>query len=101
MDTDRDILQRIEALPRPRHLFVLPEWVNPTTLDRLTNNGYIHCQYQQRDEKGQLVMAMNLQLTPKANNLLKPKPRWPRLAFTGSLAGASFAGISLLILYLG
>jgi hypothetical protein len=101
MDKERDILQRIEALPQPRHLFVLPKWADPGTLDRLSGDGYIHSNYQQRDEQGQLVLAMNLQLTPKGNRLLKPASNWPRLAFTGSLAGVSFAGISLIILYLG
>ena len=101
MDKDRDILRRIEALPQPRHLFVLPEWVEPSALDRLTNGGYVHCQYQQRDEKGEVLMAMNVKLTPKADRLLRPQAHWSQLAFTGSLAGASFAAISVLILYLG
>jgi hypothetical protein len=101
MENERYILRRIDALPEPRHLFVIPNWIEPTTLDRLTQDGYLDCQHQQRDEKGQLLVVMGLKLTPKAKCLLEPKPQWSGLVLKGSLAGASFAAMSVIILYLG
>lgn len=101
MKNDRETLLRIEALSEPRHLFVLPFWVNPTILDQLIRDQYLTCLHCQRDDKGVIHLAMGLQLTDKGNRLLHPRLDWRGLALKSSLAGASFAAMSLLILYLG
>lgn len=101
MNKDRDLLHRIEALPEPRHLFILPDWVDPALLNRLIDDGYLTCLHHQRDDKGALHLAMGLQLTAKRDRLLRPRINWPRLALKGSLAGVGFVVMSLLILYLG
>ncbi len=101
MDRERDTLQRIDGLPCPRHLFSLTDWADPAVVDRLISEGYVDCLHQQRDENGQLLLAMGLQLTPKGKRSIRPKPNLPNLVFRGSLAGASFVGMSVVILYLG
>jgi len=101
MNKDCDTLRRIEALPEPRHLFILPDWIDPAILNRLIVEGYLTCQHHQRDEKGSLHLVMGLQLTTKGDRLLRPRIDWQGLAWKGSLAGASFAVMSLVILYLG
>jgi hypothetical protein len=101
MSKERDTLRKIEALPAPRHLFILPDWAEPATLERLIQDGYLDCGHSQRDEKGSLNLAMELQLTAKAERLIHPRHDWRRLAMRGSLAGASFGLMSVVILYLG
>jgi hypothetical protein len=101
MNKESETLRRIEALPDPRHLFILPDWAEPTVVDRLIQEGYLDCLHQQRDEKGVLLLAMGLQVTTKGKRLIHPKPSAPRLIVTGTLAGASLVTMSLLILYLG
>jgi hypothetical protein len=103
MNPDRDLLSRIQALPAPRHLFVLPDWADPVGLDRLLDQGYLASVHQQRDEKGKIQVVMGLELTPKGGRLIQNAPAagWKRLALKGSLAGAGFAAMSVVILYLG
>lgn len=101
MKKDRDLLCRIEALPEPRHLFVLPDWADPIILERLIQEGCLTCLHYQRDAKGVLHLAMGLELTAKGNRLIHHQFEWRQLAMKTSLAGASFAAMSLLILYLG
>jgi hypothetical protein len=101
MNNERDTLRRIEALPEPRHLFILPSWADPAVVDQLIADGYLVCQHQQRDDRGRLLVAMGLHLTPKGNRLIHPIINLQKLAFKGSLAGASFAVMSVVILYLG
>jgi hypothetical protein len=101
MKKELETLRIIEALPKPRHLFILPGWAEPAILDHLIHDGYLACQYHQRDENGLLHLVMDLQLTPKGEQLLHPPLGWSQLALKGSLAGASFMAMSLLILYLG
>ena len=101
MPTPVDVLKRIEGLPAPRHLFVLPSWAEPGSLDRLLDDGYLMCAHTQRDKNGAIQVAMNLRLTPKAERLVHPSPpRWPEKAVRTSLALASMLGISLVVLYL-
>jgi hypothetical protein len=100
MNSDSDVLRQIEHLPVPRHLFVLPPWADAATLDRLMDQGYLTCAHHQRDKHGALNLVMHLQLTPKAAELREKKPTaWPRLAWKGSLAGASLTAMSLIVLY--
>jgi hypothetical protein len=101
MKKECETLRRIEALPEPRHLFILPQWADPVVVDRLIQEGYLSCQHQQRDAKGALLLAMGLQITPKAVRMIHPGLNLQKLVFKGSLAGASFAVMGLLILYLG
>ena len=95
------MLRIIEALPQPRHLFIIPGWADPAILDQLLDQGYLTCAHQQRDDKGVILVAMGLQLTAKGNRLIRPQNEWKQIAWKGSLAGASFAVLSLLILYWG
>jgi hypothetical protein len=44
---------------------------------------------------------MGLELTSKGERMLRPAVDWRQLAWRGSLAGASFACMSVAILYLG
>jgi len=101
MKKEQELLARIETLHEPRHLFVLPDWADRAALDQLIREGYVTCAHEQRDEMGNLTVAMNLELTPKAARLLHPQVELKGLALKGSLAGASFLAMSLLILYLG
>jgi hypothetical protein len=101
MKKERETLRIIKALPEPRHLFILPGWVDPVLLDRLIAEGYLTCQRQQRDNEGVLLSATDLQLTARGERLIHPRSDWHRLAVKGSLAGASFVAISVLILYWG
>ncbi|HEV3271912.1 MAG TPA: hypothetical protein VGZ93_07000 [Candidatus Methylacidiphilales bacterium] len=101
MKKERDTLRRIEALPEPRHLFILPDWIDSATLDRLIQQGYLTCQHHQRDANGAIHLAMGLQVTPKGGRLIQPQINWRQLALRGSLAGASFVVMSVLILYWG
>jgi hypothetical protein len=101
MKKEADMLRRIEALPEPRHLFILPDWVDHDVLHRLIEQGYLTCLHHQRDDKGAIHLVMCLQLTAKGERLIHPLIDWRQLAFKGSLAGASFAVMSLLILYWG
>jgi len=101
MKKERDTLRRIDALPEPRHLFVLPDWIDPVLLDRLIQRGYLTCLHQQRDAEGALQLAMGLELTHKGDHLIRPGLSWPQVALKGSLAGASFTIMSVAILYLG
>jgi hypothetical protein len=101
MTKERDTLLRIEALPEPRHLFIMPEWADTETVDALVTKGYLECQYQQRNEKGDLLVAMGLHITAKGERLTHPDTNRRTLFVKGSLAGASFVAMSLLILYVG
>jgi hypothetical protein len=101
MKKELDLLGRIEALPEPRHLFILPDWVDPQLLDRLIQEGYITCHHNQRTESGVLNVVMGMRITAKGDRLLHPAVNWRQLVVKGSLAGASFTAMSLLILYLG
>jgi hypothetical protein len=101
MHLDRDTLRRIDGMPAPRHLFVLPSWAPSGELDRLIEQGYLTCGHLQRDNKGDIQVAMSLELTTKAKRLIHPDVSWRNLALKGSLAGASFTAMSFLILYLG
>ena len=98
---DQDVLARINALPEPRHLFVLPTWLDADTLDRLIELEYLTCTHCQRSHTGTIQVAMGLELTLRGKRMSKPEVKWQRLALQGSLAGASFTAISVLILYLG
>ena len=100
MKKECETLHRIEALPEPRHLFILPDWVDPVILDQLIQEGYLACRHRQRDGKGAINLAMGLQLTVKGSRLIRPEVEWRQIALKGSLAGASFMIMSLLILYL-
>lgn len=101
MKKECETLRRIEALPEPRHLFVLPDWIDSVVLDRLIQEGYLTCRHRQRDDKGAVHLAMGLRLTDKGDRLLRPQGEWRRVALKGSLAGVGFMAMSLLILYLG
>ena len=101
MKKELEVLRRIEALPEPRHLFILPDWVDSATLDRLIQGGCLTCFHQQRDEKGDLHLVMGLQLTAKGERLAHPRVDWTRLVLRGALAGASLTVMSLAILYWG
>ena len=97
---ERTKVSRIHELPEPRHLFVLPAWLDSKALDRLIDQGYVTCAHQQRSETGALQVAMGLKLTSKGKKLLQPESEWHKLAWKGALAGMSLTGMSLLILYL-
>ncbi|MCE0523129.1 MAG: hypothetical protein LV480_09485 [Methylacidiphilales bacterium] len=101
MNKEREVLSRIDALPEPRHLFVLPSWLDPVLLDRLIKEGYLTCFHQQRDDAGALHLAMGLKLTAKAERLIRPKVEWRDIALKGSVAAVSLAILSGVILYLG
>lgn len=101
MTKERETLLRIETLPEPRHLFILPKWADAATVDSLIHDGYLECQYEQRAETGELLVAMGLHITPKGQRLIHPEANLRQLFVKGSLAGASFVAMSLLILYLG
>lgn len=101
MKNERETLRIIEALPEPRHLFIIPAWADPVTLDQLITQGYLTCAHQQRDEKGVILVAMGLQLTAKGKRLIRPQIAWKQIAWKGALAGASLAVLSLIILYVG
>ena len=101
MKSERETLRIIEALPEPRHLFILPGWTDSMTLDRLMEQGYLSCAHLQRDSAGAILVAMDLKLTEKGVGLLRSNLEWKELALKGSLAAASFTVMSLLILYLG
>ena len=101
MKKELDTLHRIEALPEPRHLFVLPDWVDSAALDRLIQESYLTCSHYQRDPEGAIHLVMGLQLTPKGERALQPQISWGQLAVRGSMAGASFALMSVVILYWG
>jgi hypothetical protein len=101
VNADTDMLLRIDGMPAPRHLFVLPPWLESSTLERLIGDGYLTCSHFQRNGKGAIQVAMDLQLTAKGKQLIRPESNWRNLMFKGSLAGASFAAMSVLILYLG
>src|ERR1700722_834564 len=100
MNKDSATLRRIEELPEPRHLFIIPSWAKSEALDRLIQGGYVTFSHLQRS-KGVISMVMGLQLTAKGIRLAKSRFDWPRLAVRGSLAGASATAMSVLILYLG
>jgi hypothetical protein len=101
MKSERDVLARIDGMREPRHFFVVPRWANSTMLDHLMAEGYLTCVHHQRDEEGSINLAMGLQLSPKGQRLIHPRFEWKALALKGSLAGASFAVMSVVILYLG
>jgi hypothetical protein len=101
MKQEREMLRVIEALPQPRHLFIIPDWVDLTLLERLLDENYLTCTHQQRDQNGTILVAMGLQLTPKGKRLILPQTGWKQLVLKGSMAGASLAVLSTLILYLG
>jgi len=101
MQKIRDTLSRLEALAEPRHLFVLPDWADPAIMDRLIQEGYLTCLHCQRDDKGAIHLMMGLQLTTKGERLIHTRIDWQKLTLKGSLAGASFVIMSVLILYLG
>lgn len=103
MNKELETLRQIKELAEPRHLFVLPDWADANEIDDLIREGYLTCEHQQRDDKGTLLLAMRLELTPKGNALLdsKGKGGWRQLALKGSLAGASFVVMSVVILYVG
>jgi hypothetical protein len=94
-------LHQIRALPEPRHLFVLPDWVDARVLDRLIREGYLTCQHDQRDEYGIIQVAMGLQLTAKGERLADDGHDWTQLALRASMAGASLVAMSIVILYIG
>jgi len=98
---DRDLLATIDVLPEPRHLFVLPDWLDSATLDRFIERGYVTCSHCQRDENGAIHLAMGLNLTNKGKRLIQSDEKLRQLVLKGSLAGASFAAMSVVILYLG
>ena len=98
---DREVLARIAEIPEPRHLFVLPAWLDSNTLERLIELEFLTATHCQRNQNGSIQVAMGLELTPKGKRMSKPEVRWQRLALHGSLAGASFTAMSVLILYLG
>ena len=82
-------------------MFVLPRWIDPTVLSRLIDQSYLTAEHVQRDAYGGIQVAMDLRLTTKGKRLIHPEVSWKNLAMKGSLAGASFTGMSLVILYLG
>jgi hypothetical protein len=96
-----DVLKRLQALPAPRHFFVLPNWLPPGILDEFVREGYLTMTHSQRDKHGHIQVAMNLRLTPKAERLIRPAaPAWPQKALKASAAGAGFIVMSLLVFYL-
>jgi len=101
MKNESEILRRIEALPEPRHLFILPLWADPFVLDQLLKKGCLACDHIQRDDRGIIQLVMRLELTRRGQELAHPRPSWPNLALKGSLAGVGLTAMSLLILYLG
>jgi hypothetical protein len=101
MKTERETLLRIESLSEPRHLFIMPPWANPAVIDRLIQGGYLTCLHHQRNQSGEILLLMGLQITEKGERLIHPLADWRQLAWKGSLAGASFTAMSLVILYLG
>jgi hypothetical protein len=98
---DRDNLIRISEMPEPRHLFVLPAWLDSVSLDRLLELEYLTYAHCQRDPSGLIQVMMNLQITAKGRRMIAPAENWRHLALKGSLAGASLTLMSVLILYLG
>jgi hypothetical protein len=101
MNSDRDTLAEIDRLSIPRHFFVLPTWVESGVLDRLLREGHLSCDHLQRNADGEIQVAMGLQLTTRGKRLIHSDFQWQNLALKGSLAGASFTAMSLVILYLG
>ena len=102
MNNPAEVLKRIEGLPVPRHIFVLPDWAEPGVLDRLMDQGYLTCAHHQRDANGDIQLAMSLNLTLKGHEAMcSSHPKWPGLALKASVAGLSFALMSVLVLYLG
>jgi hypothetical protein len=101
MKDESEILRRIDALPAPRHLFILPAWADPFVIDRLLKSGFLTCDHVQRDDRGVIQLAMRLTLTEKGRELAYPRQSWSTLALKGSLAGAGLTAMSLIILYLG
>ena len=81
MKKEREMLKRIVALPEPRHLFVLPDWADPATLDFLLKEGYLTCLHFQRDDNKTIHLVMGLQLTPKGEHLIHPKVDWTQIAW--------------------
>lgn len=100
MKKERDALRRIEALAEPRDLPTLPNWIDSSTLDRLVHEGYITFT-QLQCSNGSVEFIRGLQLTPKGYRLMHSDHDWPRLAWKGSLAGASLTAMSVVILYWG
>ena len=98
---DLELLRRIKALPEPRHLFVLPAWIDAAGLDRLIREGDLTCHHDQRDDKGAIQVVMGLELAPKGEAALAERSGWRQVAVRGSLAGASFVLMSVVILYIG
>jgi hypothetical protein len=82
-------------------MFVPPAWVDLAALDRLINEGYLSCVHRQHDAGGVLLVAMGLNPPPKGIRLIRQQSQWRSLAVKGSLAVASFAVMSIAILYLG
>ena len=101
MNSDRIALGRIDSMSTPRHLFVIPGWIEPTALDRLMDDGYLTSEHLQRDATGTVTVAMDLQVTTRGKRLLYSERTWKKLALKGSLAGAGFTAMSVAILYLG
>jgi len=101
MNSKRETLHRIEEMLEPRHMFILPAWIDPVQLDRLIHEGYLSCLHLQRDEKGAIYLVMGLELTPKGHRVVHPRFDLPKLALKGSLAGVSLVAASLVILYFG
>ena len=101
MNSDRIALSRIDSMSSPRHLFVIPGWIESAALDRLIGAGYLTAEHLQRDASGLPTVAMDLQLTTKGKRWIYPGVTWKNLALKGSLAGVSFTAMSLVILYLG
>jgi hypothetical protein len=97
-EAEIEALRQIKNLPEPRHLFVVPD---PLALDQLIQEGCLTCEHEQRNDEGLIQVAMGLQLTPKGESLLRLGADWQQLAWRGSLAGASFAAMSVVILYIG
>jgi hypothetical protein len=100
IQSEREMLNRIEQVPEPRHFFIPPVWVDLGMLTELIDSGYLICTHQQRDGSGRISVVMGMEITPKGKRLVHPRWDW-QLALKGSLAGASFAGMSVVILYLG
>ena len=100
MNNERETLRQIAELDEPRHLFVLPRWANPDTLDRLLQEGYLTFSHLQRT-KGAISLVMGLELTTKGERKIEERLDWPHLVLKGSLAGASFTAMSVALLYLG
>lgn len=101
MKNESEMLLRIEALPEPRHLFILPAWADPFVLDQLLKNEYLSCDHIQRNDRGIIQLVMRLELTDRGRELAHPRQSWSTLALKGSLAGVGLTAMSLLILYLG